>query len=76
MYLGKNISFECLLSQSVSIPLSFKMQLMILVCLKQNSKWRNNISFKKDTEKFVLLQGLIKIIVRFRAEKILCTFFV
>ena len=33
--------------------------------------WRNNISFKKETEKIVLLQvkGLIQIIVKFRTEK-------
>ena len=36
--------------------------------------WRNNISFKKNTEKVVLLQYLIKTIVKFRAENILCTF--
>ena len=34
--------------------------------------WRNNISFKKETEKIVLLQmkGLIQIIVKFRTKKI------
>ena len=33
-------------------------------------------AFKKDTEKVILLEvkGLIQIIVKFRAEKILCTF--
>ena len=33
--------------------------------------WRNNISFKKETENIVLLQvkGLIQIIVKFRTEK-------
>ena len=36
--------------------------------------WKNNILFKEDTEWIVSLQGLIKIIVRFRAEEILCTF--
>ena len=35
--------------------------------------WRNNISFKKETEKIVLLQ-VIQIIVRFRTEKYLSTF--
>ena len=35
---------------------------------------KNNILFKEDTEWIVSLQGLIKIIVRFRAEEILCTF--
>ena len=35
------------------------------------------MSFKKETEKIVLLQvkGLIQIIVKFRTEKNLCTFF-
>ena len=43
---------------------------------KEDFLWRNNISFKKDTEKIVLLQvkGLIQIIVKLRAEKSLCTF--
>ena len=36
--------------------------------------WKNNILLKEDTEWIVSLQGLIKIIVRFRAEEILCTF--
>ena len=33
-------------------------------------------AFKKDTEKVVLLEvkGLIKIVAKFRDEKILCTF--
>ena len=33
-------------------------------------------AFKKDTEKVLLLEvkGLIQIIMKFRAEKILCTF--
>ena len=34
-------------------------------------KWKNNISFKKDTEKVVLLtvKGLIQVIVKLKAEK-------
>ena len=37
--------------------------------------WRNSISFEKDTEKFVISsEGLIQIIVRFRAGNILCMF--
>ena len=38
--------------------------------------WRNNISFKKETEKIVLLQmkGLIQIIVKFRTVKYLRMF--
>ena len=37
---------------------------------KENVKWRNNMSFKKDTEKIVLLKvkGLIHI-VKFRTKK-------
>ena len=43
---------------------------------KENIKWRNNISFKKDSEKIVLLQVkvLTKIFVKLRTEKILCIF--
>ena len=39
--------------------------------------WRNNISFKKETENIVLLQvkGLIQIIVKFRTEKNICACF-
>ena len=38
--------------------------------------WGNNISFKEETEKIVLLQvkGLIQIIGKFMTEKYLCTF--
>ena len=48
----------------------------VTVSLKENIKLRNGISFRKDTEKTVLLQVklLIEIIVKFRAEKNLCTF--
>ena len=46
--------------------------------LKENVKWRNNISGKNDTEieKVVQLQvkDLIFVIVKFRAEKMSCTF--
>ena len=50
------------------------MQVSDGVVLKKT--WRNNISFKKETEKIVLLQmkDLIQIIVKFRAVKYLCTF--
>ena len=46
-----------------------------MVCLIKMFKWRN-ISFKKGPEKIVLLhvKGLIRIIVKFRTEKKLCTF--
>ena len=57
-HLGRNITYECLLGQPVSV-LS-----------------RKNTSFKKDTEKVVLLlvKDLIQIIVKFRAKKLLCMF--
>ena len=45
--------------------------------LKKDVLWRNDISFKKDTEKIVLLQvkkGLIQIIVKFKGENSLITF--
>ena len=40
--------------------------------LKENVLWKNNISFKKDTEKVVLLllKRLIQFNVKFRAEQI------
>ena len=44
-----------------------------LWCVVFKKTWRNNISFKKETEKIVLLQ-VIQIIVRFRTEKYLSTF--
>ena len=60
-------------SQSVSVLSSFKCRSMMVVLKKT---WRNSISFKKETEKIVLLQvkGLIQIILKFRTEKYLCTF--
>ena len=50
-------------------------QWSIIVCLKEKVEWRNNISLKKG-EGCVIIQGkgLIKIIVKFKAEKISCTF--
>ena len=63
---------ECLLSRSISsVPSSFKMHGDRGVFKR---RWRNNILFKKDTEKVVLLQDLIKTIIKVRTEKILCTF--
>ena len=45
-----------------------------MVRWKENVSW-GNISFKKDTENFVLLQVevLMQIFVKFRAEKIIYT---
>ena len=44
---------------------------------KENIQRRNNISLKKDTEKFLLLQvkDLIQIIVNFRTEKFWAHFY-
>ena len=44
--------------------------------MNENVLQRNNISFKKDTEKVVLLQmeEVIQISVKFNAGKVLCTF--
>ena len=63
----------CRQSQSVSVLSSFKCRSVVVVFKKT---WRNNISFKKKTEKIVLLQvkGLIQIIVKFRTDKYLCMF--
>ena len=65
-----------MLTKSVShFNIKFYMQLM-MVFLRENVWWRNNISFKKDIEKVVLLQAkcLKEIIVKFKAEKILFMF--
>ena len=58
------------------LSLNFKCSQWWCVKIKENVQWRSNISFKKDTEKVVLLQvkNLIQIIFKFRDEKILCTF--
>ena len=69
----EGISHEYLQSQSVSILSSFKYRSVMVVFKKT---WRSNISFKKETEKIVLLQmkGLIQIIAKFRTVKYLCMF--
>ena len=59
MDLGRNITYKSLVSQLVSAPSSFTMQSEGGVCLEENNEKINNISFKKDTEKSVFLQGLI-----------------
>ena len=73
MHLGRNITHEYFQSQSVSVLSSFKCRSMMIVLKK---RWRNSNSFKKETEKIVLLQvkDLIQIILKFRTEKYLCTF--
>ena len=73
MHLGRNITHEYFQSQSVSVLSSFKCRSMMIVLKKT---WRNSNSFKKETEKIVLLQvkDLIQIILKFRTEKYLCTF--
>ena len=53
------------------------MILSVMAYLKKDVLWRNDISFKKDTEKVVLLlvkKGLIQIIVKFKGENSLITF--
>ena len=47
-----------------------------MMCLKGNVSWRNNISFKKDTEKVVLIQvkGFIQSFVKFKQRRF-CTRF-
>ena len=59
MDLGRNITYKSLVSQSVSVPSSFKMQSVVGVCLEENNDEINNISFKKNAEKSVFLQDLI-----------------
>ena len=77
MYLGSNITHEFLLSQSISVLSSFKCRYPHWCWCCSKKTWRNNISFKKATEKIVLLQlkGLIQIIVKFRTEKNICACF-
>ena len=77
MYLGRNITHEFLLSQSVSVLSSFKCCYPHWCWCCSKKTWRNNISFKKETEKIMLLQlkGLIQIIVKFRTEKNICAHF-
>ena len=75
MHLGRNITYECLQSQSVSDQV---LNTVSDVVFKKNVQRRNNISFKKDTEieKVVLLQvkNVIQIIIKFRDQKICAHF--
>ena len=75
MHLGRNITYECLQSQSVSDQV---LNTDSDVVFKKNVQQRNNISFKKDTEieKVVLLQvkNVIQIIIKFRDQKICAHF--
>ena len=64
MHLGRNISYECLVNQSVLHQVKMK---LVMVYLKENNR-EIKFHLKKGTEKVVLLQGLIEIIVKFRAE--------
>ena len=75
MHFVRNVNYECLLSQSVSVSSNVEMQSVMRVYLEENNLSRNNVSFKRDIEKIVLLQGSIKIIVKFRAEKLLWALF-
>ena len=65
-----------MLAESVSSVLSsFKSEMQFNDgVFKENVKWRNNMSFKKDAEKIVLLKVKCLIhIVKFRTKKN-CTF--
>ena len=64
MHLGRNVSYECLVNQSVLHQVKMK---LVMVYLKENNR-EIKFHLKKGTEKVVLLQGLIEIIVKFRAE--------
>ena len=65
----------CWVSQSDSVSSNVEMQSVMRVYLEENNLSRNNVSFKRDIEKIVLLQGSIKIIVKFRTEKLLWALF-
>ena len=52
MHFGKNITYECCQSQSVS---ALEM-VPAMLRLREKCLWRNGISFKKDAEKVALLQ--------------------
>ena len=80
MHSGRNIIYECCVSQSVLHEVlhavsddAFKRKCLF------NGEIMFHSAFKKDTEKAVLgikleVKGLIKIIKKFKAEKTLCTF--
>ena len=50
MDLGRNISYECLLSRSVSVLASFKCIQSVMVRFQEKCLMKNNISFKKGTQ--------------------------
>ena len=72
MNLGRNITYESLLSQSVSDRTSFKCQLWCV----WKKKFNGEIIFHCRKWKIVLLQvkDLIKVSVKLWDEKIFCTF--
>ena len=71
MHFVRNINYECLLSQSVSVSSNVEMQSVMRVYLEENNLSRNNVSFKRDIEKIIK----IKINVKFRTEKLLLALF-
>ena len=74
MNLGRNITHECLLSQSASVLSSFKCSPM-MVCLKKMFNGEIICYLKRDWKDCVITsEGLIQIIAKFRTEKKLCTF--
>ena len=70
MHLGRNISYECLVNQSVLHQVKMK---LVMVYLKENNR-EIKFHLKKGTEKVVLLQGLIEIVVKLRAENFFYAF--
>ena len=71
MHFVRNINYECLLSQSVSVSSNVEMQSVMRVYLEENNLSRNNVSFKRDIEKIIK----IKINVKFRTEELLWALF-
>ena len=67
MHLGRNVTYECLLSQTVVHQV-----LNASGVFKRKSYWRKR---PKKKDKIVLLQVKdLRKIAKFRAENILCTF--
>ena len=70
MHLGRNITHEFLLSQLLGVLSSFKCTPMMICLKKMFNGELIGMSFKKETEKIVLLEvkGLIHIDVKFRTK--------
>ena len=72
MRLGRNITHERFLSQSVSAICQVLNAVSVMVCFKNMCNGEIIFHFKKETQNIVLLQmkGLIRITDKFRTEKI------